>query len=56
MAAKLILCTTCNEKMDDGSTSFKCPKCKDTDIHRSFHCRQIAAKYVCPGCGFEGPN
>jgi predicted RNA-binding Zn-ribbon protein involved in translation (DUF1610 family) len=50
------ICTTSKQKLDAGSTSFLCPSCQKEKINRSFHCRQIASKYKCPGCGFEGPN
>ena len=39
-----------------GSTRFLCPRCSKTEIVRCFHCREIAAKYKCPSCGFEGPD
>jgi len=41
---------------ETGSVTFKCPKCGKSTIVRSKHDRQIAAKYVCSECGFEGPN
>jgi len=41
---------------DKGSVMFKCPKCKDYEIVRSKHARQIVAKYTCAKCGFVGPN
>ncbi|MBL7056251.1 RNA-binding protein [Candidatus Woesearchaeota archaeon] len=43
------------EKSED-SVVFKCPKCNEQEISRTKHERAIATKYVCPGCGFEGPN
>ncbi|HII64667.1 TPA: RNA-binding protein [Candidatus Woesearchaeota archaeon] len=39
-----------------GTARFKCPACGKHEIVRTRHMRQIAAKYACPGCGFEGPN
>ncbi|MEM4260680.1 MAG: zinc finger domain-containing protein [Candidatus Woesearchaeota archaeon] len=39
-----------------GSVTFKCPKCLKFEISRSPKAREISAKYVCPNCGFEGPN
>ena len=39
-----------------GSVVFPCPQCGQTKIVRSFHEREIATKYVCGSCGFEGPN
>ena len=44
-----------NISNDAGSVTFPCPKC-GTPIVRSRFARQNVAKYVCPGCGFEGPN
>lgn len=41
---------------DVGSVTFKCPKCGKSDIVRTKNERQIALKYTCPSCGFEGPN
>jgi len=41
---------------EQGSVCFKCPKCSDYEITRSVKAREISAKYVCPKCGFEGPN
>jgi len=51
-------CTSCGKRMtnDPSSTSFKCPGCNNQVINRCSHCRKISAKYVCPECGFEGPN
>jgi len=40
----------------EGSVSFKCPSCNKVVIYRTMHQRQIASKYVCPVCSFEGPN
>ena len=48
------------EKMNSGyglgSVIFPCPCCGKTKIKRNFHERQIATKYRCSACGFEGPN
>jgi len=41
---------------ESGSVRFKCPQCGKYEIIRSLRARQIAAKYTCPECGFEGPN
>lgn len=41
---------------DSGSVKFKCPNCLDAVIVRSLSARKLATKYVCPKCGFEGPN
>lgn len=50
-------CLTCNKELinDKGAISFKCPKC-DFIIMRCSECRRKGSKYVCPKCGFEGPN
>jgi len=39
-----------------GTVKFLCPNCLKYEIIRCAHCREIAAKYKCPSCGFEGPN
>ena len=44
------------ETIGEGSVSFKCPECGKSTIRRSKHQRQIASKYICPMCSFEGPN
>lgn len=51
-------CISCKKDVsnDSGAAIFKCPKCAKSDIVRCTHCRDIAAKYRCPECGFEGPN
>ncbi|MBR9690815.1 RNA-binding protein [Candidatus Woesearchaeota archaeon] len=51
-------CSSCKKDVsnDTGNVSFKCPKCGKEDIIRCTHCRDIAAKYVCHSCKFEGPN
>jgi predicted RNA-binding Zn-ribbon protein involved in translation (DUF1610 family) len=41
---------------DKGSVIFDCPKCNKQKIVRSFNDRQTSVKYVCPECGFRGPN
>ncbi len=38
-----------------GSVTFPCPVCGEKII-RTRNEREIVAKYVCPKCGFEGPN
>ena len=40
---------------DVGAVSFPCPQCGH-EIHRTRKEREIVIKYVCPNCGFEGPN
>jgi Zn-ribbon RNA-binding protein len=51
-------CTSCNTSVvnDQGSVKFNCPGCAKYMIVRCAKCRKIVTKYVCPGCGFEGPN
>jgi len=44
------------EPLLEGSVIFPCPKCGETEIVRTFHAREIATKYVCQKCEFEGPN
>ncbi|HLG24702.1 MAG TPA: zinc finger domain-containing protein [Candidatus Nanoarchaeia archaeon] len=55
---KQSLCISCSKRITNtiGSTKFMCPKCAKNEIVRCDHCRQIAAKYSCTSCGFEGPN
>ncbi len=40
----------------EGTTRFPCPNCLKYEIIRTGHARKIVAKYICPSCGFEGPN
>jgi predicted RNA-binding Zn-ribbon protein involved in translation (DUF1610 family) len=56
--AKKKNCISCKKDItnDVGTTTFLCPKCGKYEITRCKHCREIAAKYICPGCGFSGPN
>ncbi|MEK6932747.1 MAG: zinc finger domain-containing protein [Nanoarchaeota archaeon] len=50
-------CLSCKKEINEpGSVNFKCPSCSDYKIVRCRHCREIAAKYVCPLCSFTGPN
>jgi hypothetical protein len=51
-------CITCKQPITGqaGAAKFKCPKCGKYEIIRCAHCREIAAKYQCPECKFEGPN
>jgi len=55
---KIPRCSATNKELvnDKGSVIFKCPNCLDAEIVRSFQSRVLATKYVCPKCGFEGPN
>jgi predicted RNA-binding Zn-ribbon protein involved in translation (DUF1610 family) len=53
-----LTCISCKKRVTntEGSASFKCPACGVYDFVRCKHCRELAAKYRCPNCGFEGPN
>lgn len=52
------ICSSCRKSITNntGTAVFKCPSCKNVDIVRCRHCREIVVKYKCPSCGFEGPN
>ncbi len=58
MSEQKLKCGSCKKDItnDGGSVVFKCPSCGKYEIVRCKHCREIVAKYKCPGCGFEGPN
>jgi hypothetical protein len=51
-------CISCKKDImnNTGTTIFMCPKCGKYEIVRCKHCREIAARYTCPECGFSGPN
>jgi len=51
-------CSSSNVRVSnqEGTVKFTCPSCSKQEITRTGHARKIAAKYICPGCGFEGPN
>ncbi len=51
-------CISCKKALtnDPGAVEFPCPNCGKAVIARCSHCREIAAKYKCPDCGFVGPN
>ncbi len=51
-------CISCHKLVTNtkATTSFKCPQCQKYDILRCGDCRKNAVQYVCPGCGFAGPN
>jgi len=53
-----LICASCknNIKNVEGSTRFDCPNCGKVEIARCRHCRELAAKYTCHECNFEGPN
>jgi hypothetical protein len=52
------ICISCKKTIANtkGSARFTCPSCGKTLIIRCRHCREVAAKYECPECGFSGPN
>ena len=56
--AEEIYCSSCKKRIanDTGTVTFMCPKCGKAEIIRCKHCREVAAKYECPECGFKGPN
>lgn len=51
-------CISCKKRVTNmiGTTKFNCPKCGKFEIVRCKHCREIASKYKCAECNFEGPN
>jgi len=51
-------CISCKKDLSNEKESilFKCPECKKYEIRRCGECRKKGAIYVCPSCGFEGPN
>ncbi len=55
---RLLTCYSCKRSIVNGvgAVVFPCPKCGQYEILRCKRCRQIVAKYTCPGCHFEGPN
>ena len=58
MPKEKLVCSSCKKNIanSEGTTRFKCPNCDKSEIIRCMHCREIAAKYVCGNCSFEGPN
>jgi LSD1 subclass zinc finger protein len=58
MVEEQLRCGSCKAIITniEGSTKFQCPNCGKSTIIRCKHCREIAAKYKCQECGFEGPN
>lgn len=52
------VCISCKKELanSEGNVKFQCPSCGKHTIVRCKNCREIVAKYKCPGCGFEGPN
>ncbi|MBU0667158.1 MAG: zinc finger domain-containing protein [Nanoarchaeota archaeon] len=51
-------CLSCKANITNGkgTVKFLCPKCSKYEIIRCKKCREIIAKYICPECGFTGPN
>ncbi|MBW3021239.1 DUF1610 domain-containing protein [Candidatus Woesearchaeota archaeon] len=51
-------CNSCGKRManDPEGVSFPCPNCGNQTICRCSHCKKLSTQYVCPECGFEGPN
>ena len=51
-------CISCNIKIgaSDAAVTFDCPNCGKAEIVRCKACRTKVIKYICPKCGFEGPN
>lgn len=58
MSEERLICISCKKDISNsrGSVRFKCPECSKYEIIRCRHCREIAAQYKCPECGFTGPN
>jgi len=53
----ILVCNSCKKEIsNDGGVTFMCPNCGKEEIARCMHCRELAAKYVCSSCDFEGPN
>lgn len=52
-----LTCSSCKKRISaESAARFPCPACGKEEIVRCAHCREIAAKYKCHSCGFEGPN
>ncbi|MBR9676175.1 RNA-binding protein [Candidatus Woesearchaeota archaeon] len=51
-------CLSCKKNIANmiGTVTFLCPNCTKAEITRCVECRKNVVKYVCPECGFEGPN
>ncbi|MBI5072234.1 RNA-binding protein [Candidatus Woesearchaeota archaeon] len=50
-------CISCKKSQTNsqGTAVFACPQCSKFQIVRCQHCREIAAPFTCPECGFVGP-
>ncbi|MAF36316.1 RNA-binding protein [archaeon] len=53
---KAIFCTSCKKKLGPGSVTFSCPNCSKQEINRCYHCRELATRYQCSKCEWEGPH
>jgi Zn-ribbon RNA-binding protein len=53
-----LICNGCGKRVTNtgGTVRFTCPSCGKAELVRCKHCREIAKKFKCPSCGFEGPN
>ncbi|MBW2984857.1 DUF1610 domain-containing protein [Candidatus Woesearchaeota archaeon] len=52
-----LICSSCKKRISaESAARFPCPNCGKAEIVRCAHCREIATKYKCPQCQFEGPN
>ncbi|MDR1690863.1 MAG: zinc finger domain-containing protein [Candidatus Methanoplasma sp.] len=50
------ICSSCGKRLiGHGNTTFKCPKCGNSDIGRCDQCRDQSVSYECKNCGFIGP-
>ncbi|MBI4449219.1 RNA-binding protein [Candidatus Woesearchaeota archaeon] len=50
-------CSSCKKRVTEpGAVRMACPSCTKETIIRCRDCRHLAVKYLCHGCGFEGPN
>jgi Zn-ribbon RNA-binding protein len=53
-----LICNGCGKRVTNtsGTVKFTCPSCGKAELVRCKHCREVAKKFKCPVCGFEGPN
>jgi len=50
------ICSSCGKRLiGHGNTTFKCPKCGNTEVGRCDQCRDQSVSYECKKCGFVGP-
>jgi len=54
----MVSCRSCKKVLgnQERGVKFLCPGCGKHELARCRNCREIAAKYSCHECGFEGPN